>query len=180
MSSKFLIQTMLLLCLGQWLLGGLGWLAVGVTPWLGLPLTLLLIWLIRRLAVIFREEAAKADRNGQATAPKRLSFFVALVAQLPGLALLPFWAPPAFATVWQGAVLPITATLGLLWPEGAALAQPWLWLAVILEMGLFVSVATAPEPRYQPQMTAQVKPEAGDWAPARRHSDLKRRGTRVR
>lgn len=180
MSSKFLLQTVLLLCLGQWLLGGLGLLAVGVAPWLGLPLTLLLIWLIRRVAVIFREEAAKADRNGQATAPKRLSFFVALLAQLPGLALLPFWAPATIATLWQGAVLPITASLGLFWPEGAAIAQPWLWLAVILEIGLFVWVATAPEPRHQPQLATPVKPAAGDWAPARRHADLNKRGTRVR
>lgn len=179
MSPKFLLQTVALLFLGQALLGGFGWLLVETAPWAGLPVLFFLVWFIRRTSAVFREEMAAASRRGEPVQPGRLAFFVALAAQVPGLALLPYWAPEWILPLWQGAVLPVVATLGLLWPEGGALALPWLWLAALAEIALFVSTAVAAEKQVV-QSPVPVKPAAGEWAPARRHSAVERRGRRVR
>lgn len=180
MSSRFLRQIMLLLFLGQLLLGAIGWALVRLSPWAGLPATLLLLWLVWRLAVIFRDEVSKALRSGAAIAPGRLAFFVALGVQLPGLALLPFWAPRWITAVWQGAVLPAAALLGRLWPAHAETFAVYLWLAAALEIGLFVATALPRTPRRIVVATPKVARAAGEWAPARRVADVEKKGLKIR
>jgi hypothetical protein len=179
MSTKFLLQTMALLFLGQLLLGWLGWLLVGAAPWAGLPVTLLLVWFLYRLARVFRDEVQQAIRRDEPVQPGRLAVFVALAAQLPSLALLPYWAPEWIVKLWQGAVLPVPATLSMIW-AGAGAAVPWLWVSSALEIALFAWVVTAPEKKVQTYAAPPVKAAAGDWAPARRVSDVQKKGRRVK
>ena len=182
MSPRFLLQTVALLFLGQLLLGGLGRMLVETAPWAGLPVTPLLIWFIYRAAVVFREEMAQALKREESIQPGRLAFFVGLAAQLPGLALLPYWAPALdwFYLLWQGAVVPVTATVSWLWPGSADATREWLWLAAFLEVALFAWVAVPREPKAAVAVPPPVRPAAGEWAPARRVTDVKRRGRRVR
>ncbi|MFZ5814731.1 MAG: hypothetical protein ACOY93_05460 [Bacillota bacterium] len=180
MSPKFLLQTMLLLLLGQVLLGGVGWLLVKAAPWAGLPVTLLLLWFIRRVALIFREEAQAALKREAPILPGRLSLFVALGAQLPGLLLLPYWAPESAMLLWQGAVLPVTATLTWIWEPWGDVLRSFLWLAFLPEVALFAWMAGAPQPAKKAPPAAPPKAAPGEWAPARRVADVERKGRRVR
>lgn len=180
MSARFLFQTALLLLIGQVLLGGLGWFLVGVAPWAGLPVTLVLVWFLYRVGRIFREELRKAAAAGKVAAPGRLAFFVGLLAQLPGLALLPYWAPDWILSLWQGAVLPFTATLEGLWPAVGPAAGPWLWVAAPLEIGLFAWVAAGPERPVKAYSAAPAKAAVGEWSAARRLKDVKKKGLRVK
>lgn len=180
MTTKFLIQTMLLLLLGQVLLGGLGWLLVGAAPWAGLPVTLFLVWFLYRVGLVCREEMEKAMKRDEPIAPGRLAAFVGAAAQLPGLLLLPYWAPDWILTLWQGAVLPVAVTLGMLWPTGGASAASWLWLAAFFEIALFAWAAAGPQRQAKVYSAAPARPAAGEWAPARRLSQVQRRGRRVK
>lgn len=184
MSASFLRQTVLLLLFGQALLGGLGWLLVGISPWAGLPVTLLLVWFIRRIGLIFREEAEKAGRRGMPVQLGRLALFAAVSAQVPGLLLLPYWgAPEWFLHLWQGAVMPVAAAIASFWPDRGDMLLSWLWVAAFLEIALFVWVAAAPARKAAPvkdEPAVPVKASPGEWVPARRASDVSRRGRRVR
>lgn len=177
MSPKFLLQTAALLFLGQLLLGLLGRLLVGATPWPGLPVTLFLVWFIYRTAIVLREEMGRALKRGEPVQPGRLAFFVALAAQAPGLALLSFdWA----LLLWQGAAVPVAGTIGVIWPEMLESVRAWLWLAALAEVALFTWVAGAPERKAPAPSAAPAKARAGEWQPARRVTDVQRRGRRVR
>jgi len=176
MSSRFLLQTTLLLFLGQLLLGGLGMFLALNLPWVGLPVTLFLFWLIYRLAKVFRAEAANALKRSEPVQPGRLAFFVGLGAQLPGLLLLPFWAPTWITGVWQGALMPASALVSERWPA----VGEWLWLAFLLELALFVGVASRPVEVPKVYQAASLKAPAGEWVAARRLADINRRGRRVK
>lgn len=182
MSLKFLLQTAGLLFLGQFLLGGIGRMLTGMAPWAGLPVTLFLLWFITRTAAVFREEMAKALKRGEAIQPRRLALFVALTAQVPGLALLPYWAPALdwFYLLWQGAAVPVAATISWLWKVNPDALREWLWLAVFLEMALFVWAASAPERPAPVSAPPPAKTAAGEWVPVRRAAEVNRRGRRVR
>lgn len=182
MSPRFLLQTAALLFLGQFLLGAIARMLTGAAPWAGLPVTLFLLWFIARTATVFREEMAAALRREEAIRPRRLALFVALAAQVPGLALLPSWMPALdwFYLIWQGGALPVAATIAWIWPASASAVREWLWLAAFLEIALFVWVATAPERPAPVSTPAPARPAAGEWAPARRVAEVQRRGRRVR
>jgi hypothetical protein len=180
MSKRFLLQTIRLLFLGQVLLGGLGWLLVGVMPWAGLPVTFLLAWFLYRVGLVFREELKKAVKREEPVAPGRLALFVGLAAQLPGLALLPYWAPWWVLPLWQGAVLPLSATLGMIWPAAGNALGNWIWVAAFAEIALFAWVAAAPERQAKVETAPPVRPAAGEWVAARRHTDVQKRGRRVK
>lgn len=180
MSPRLLGQIMLLLFLGQLLLGATGWALVRLSPWAGLPATILLLWLIWRLAVIFRDEVSRALRRGAPILPGRLAFFVALGVQLPGLALLPYWAPYGITAFWQGAFLPVAGILGLLLPAHAQAIASLLWLAAPLEIALFVASALPRKPRRIVIPPARTPRSAGEWAPARRAADVEKKGLKIR
>ncbi len=180
MSPKFILQTMLLLFLAQLLLGGVGLYLADALPWLGLAVTVFLLWLIYRLALVFRAEAAEALKRAVPVSASRLAVFAALGVQLPALLLLPFWAPGWIVTLWQGAMLPVPATLGLLWPQVAAVGEEWIWLAFLLEMGLFTWAAGRPAVEKTVHQAAPLKAPAGEWVAARRLSDINRKGRRVK
>ncbi|MFZ5827962.1 MAG: hypothetical protein ACOY94_26960 [Bacillota bacterium] len=182
MSPRFLLQSAVLLFLGQFLLGGIGRMLTAAAPWAGLPVTLFLIWFILRTAAVFREEMAKAIKGGAAIQPLRLALFVALAAQVPGLVLLPYWAPALdwFYLLWQGAAIPVAATVSWLWPVNADPFREWLWLAAFLQMALFVWGARTPERPEPVSAPTPARPAAGEWAPARRVAEVQRRGRRVR
>jgi len=180
MKPRLLGQIMLLLFLGQLLLGAIGWGLVGLSPWAGLPATLLLLWLIWRLAVIFRDEASRALRSGAPILPGRLAFFVALGVQLPGLALLPFWAPSWITAVWQGAALPVAGILGLFLPAHAETFASFVWLAAVLEIALFAAAALPRRPRRIAVAPAAAARAAGEWVPARRAADVEKKGLKIR
>lgn len=179
MSPALLLQMALLLILGQSVLGALGFVSMGV-PWLGLPLTGAMFWIYARIARVLRHDLAQATRKGALIVPERLAFFVAVFAQVPGFALLPYWAPGWATNVWQGALLPVAGTLDLFWPVVLTAVQPWLWVASLLEIVLFTWLVIRPDPattRYTPPQPAR-RAVSGEWAPARRRVDRSRRPPR--
>jgi hypothetical protein len=165
-------QTALLLALGQLFTGLLGYAADRAGwAWTALPLPLLLAWFIYRTGGVLRTEMEKAQRRKILLVPERFALFVATLWQLPALLTLPLWAPPWASQVWQGWLLPLTGTAGLLWPGARSLAS-WLWLAFPLQMALFYG-ATRPPRRRVPQVERPaLKAASGDWAPARRYRDV--------
>lgn len=173
---KLLLETSLLLLVGQALLGGLGF-GAGALPWpyLGLPITASFIWLVIRTALVMREEMAKARKRGAMIVPWRMALFTGVLWQVPALAVAPSWFPE----VWQGALLPIRGTFGLLWPEAAAATTPWLWVAALGELALFALVAgrstIRPALRGAQVNPAQRPVAAGEWVPARRRKDIVRK-----
>lgn len=168
MRPVFLIQTALLLLLGQAVLGAAGF-VFRPWPWLGMMLPFLLFWLVVRVGRVLRDEMARAPERAGVT-PWRTALFVAVLWQLPAGALMLLW-PDLAQAIWQGALLPITGTLGYLWPAMPAAAAPWLWTAGIAELGLFVAAAAEPVRSrvIAPEVVASARKAAGqgDWVPAR-------------
>lgn len=169
---KLRLQTAFLLLIGQLLLGALGWFLSGRLPWVGLLATLALLWYAWRLGVVFRDEAERRTRRYRASAAAWTGF----LAQLPGLLLLPYWAPGWIYSLWQGAFLPVPAVLERYWPGMGGRVIPWLWLTAVLVVLLFARPAH--KERRQEAPAQRLAP--GEWAPARRFADVQKRGLKVR
>lgn len=166
------LQTALLLFLGQLLLGAPGWFLARRWPWAGLLATLVTLWFVWRLGVVFREEAERHTRRYRtATAAQ-----TAALAQLPGLLLLPYWAPEWVYSLWQGAFLPVAALLERYRPGLGQAVVPWLWASAAAIVLLFAGAGReVPAPAPPP-----VRAAPGEWVPARRLADVQKRGVRVR
>lgn len=138
MPLVLLFQVVTLLIVGQVVAGALSHAIGEVTPWLGLPFTLLWLWLILRLAVVVSEEGR------QRGASWRVPALVILLWQLPTLITLPFWAPP-WVSVWlHGAWTPVTGALAYIWPS---MVLTPLWPFLMVEVALFAWVIAQPAPR---------------------------------
>jgi len=179
MAAPIRFQITLLLLLGQILLGTVGWFLADRFPWAGLLATLFLFWFVWRLGIVYREEAERTAR-GRRTAIAGVRAWTAILAQIPGLLLLPFWAPEWIHSVWQGAFLPAVATLNLFLPSVRAAASPWLWLSAIPVVALFTWASRPTAERRSPQEEASRAAAAGDWVPARRLADVQKHGKKVR
>jgi len=174
-----LLQSAVLLILGQVLLGAVGYAVSAWLPWLGLPLSVLLFWLIVRTARVLRGELEEAARKRQAVVPWQMAAWAALMWQWPSVVFLPSgtFAPEWLGRVWNGVMLPVQGTFG------TALG-PWLWVAVVVETLAFVAIVGRPltlamalvvsKPVEQPPAQREVA-AAAEWAPARRHKDAIRR-----
>lgn len=178
MAAPIRLQIALLLLLGQVLLGALGWFLANRLPWIGLLVTLFLIWFVWRLGIVFREEAERTAR-GRRTAPST-ALWTAVLAQVPGLLLLPFWAPDWIHSLWQGAFLPVLAVLERFLPGTQAAAGPWLWLSAIVLVALFRWAARPAAANRTPAEVGPAAAAAGDWVPARRLADVQKHGKKVR
>ncbi|OTA41786.1 MAG: hypothetical protein A6D92_03850 [Symbiobacterium thermophilum] len=166
------LQTAFLLLLGQLLLGGLGWFLAGRWPWIGLIPALVLLWFAWRLGVVFREEAERRTRRYRTAA----AAWTAVMSQIPGLLLLPFWAPDWIYSLWQGTFLPVAALLERYRPGLGQVVVPWLWASAAAIVLLFAGAGReVPAPAPPP-----VRAAPGEWVPARRLADVQKRGVRVR
>lgn len=170
-----LLQSAVLLILGQLLLGAVGYAVPQGLPWLGLPLGILLFWLILRVGRVLRDYLEAAARKRQPVAPLQMALWATLLWQLPSVILLPAGtiAPNWLGQIWNGVMLPVQGTAGLLFGGAEALAS-WLWVAVVVEALVFAFIVGRPltgpavaEPPALKQVAA-----AGNWAPARRHRDV--------
>jgi hypothetical protein len=142
MPFPLLFQVVALLIGGQVLAGALGHALGQAIPWLGMPFTVLWLWLILRVAVV----AAEEEEQGGGRTSWRMPALVILLWQLPTLITLPFWAPP-WVFVWlHGVWTPVTATLAYIWP---GLASAPLWPFLVAEVGLFVWASTRSALRVQ-------------------------------
>ncbi|HWI62044.1 MAG TPA: hypothetical protein VNT75_09410 [Symbiobacteriaceae bacterium] len=181
---KVLLQSAVLLILGQLILGAVGYVLVDI-PWLGLPLGIILFWLILRLARVLRGEMeTQAKQNGRVV-PWQMALWATLLWQWPSVILLPSgtFAPEWMGKVWNGVMVPVQGTVGLISQTAADGLGPWLWLAVVLEALAFALVVGQPLATRSPvperkaaQAAAQRQVAAsGEWAPARRHREVTRR-----
>lgn len=201
MPRAVLLQMWVLLVISQLLLGAVG-LAITMTGWpvwLGLPLTVLLIWIVVRLGRILREEAERLRAPGQVPArPWLLPTAVALCWQLPGLLLLVLPLPMLYLMLWHGAVLPLFAPFAGTRTMAEAIAG--FALASVAQGGLLVwagtarmrsqNITAAPSasasrtPAAPAADDAQGQPRAAggtEWYAVRRVKDVQsRRGRRVR
>lgn len=174
-SLRFFLQMALLLASSQIILGLVGYGLALRFPWVGLLATLLLLWLIVRTASVLRYEIDRARRNRKPVVPAATALVVAFLWQLPGLLVLPLWAPRWAWAVWQGAVLPLPAVVGRL-AGTAQSAEPWVWGAYVVEILLFVGLASRSLQVRSVRRRGGVQgPSAGNtenvaWAPARRYS----------
>ncbi|HEY3367525.1 MAG TPA: hypothetical protein VGK74_20910 [Symbiobacteriaceae bacterium] len=167
-----MLQTAFLLVIGQAVFGLIGYLTRSL-PWAGLALTVLFIWFVVRTAKVVRGELPRREALRGRAIPFPWGLLAAAVLwQLPTLAAVPFWTPLWASQIWQGALLPVPGSIGLWQPAVAAAAFPWLWLAFLAEIVLFVWVAGRSEPSFM------LKPQAvpvkaapggakGEWAPAK-------------
>lgn len=166
MASRFLLETLLLLVTAQGILGAVGYL-IRDWFWLGLPLLPALVWLVIRVAAVFRDELNRAQKKGADIDPVRLTVFMALLWQMPALVGAPLWAPAWATGIWQGAVSPVTALLGL---EDS----PWLWLGTVIQAALFVWAVLRPQPKREQRLVPSdmYSKVSGEWAVARRAEDV--------
>lgn len=172
MSPTLPLDIAFLLFFAQGFLGSLAYLARSM-PLVGIPLTLLLVWLILRIALVLRDEVAIAKRKGVERNLRGIAVVAALVWQVPVLLGAPFWAPEWATLLWQGTLLPPLRALGINLPV------QWLWLAFIPEIVLFVAATSWAEPaRYMPKVTVTPSPHTtstGSWAIARSAPEGSRR-----
>jgi len=164
------LEIAFLLFFSQGLLGSLAYLARGL-PLVGIPLTIIQIWAIVRIAFVLREEVAIAKRKGVDRNLRGIAVVAALVWQLPVLIGAPFWAPHWATLLWQGTLLPPLRALGI------DLPVQWLWVAFILQILLFVAATSWAEPaRYMPKATTlPPTTPTGNWAIARSAPEGSRR-----
>lgn|GEM_PF-1512582 len=174
MSFRYFLQMALLLAGSQLVLGLAGYGTYQRFPWPGLLATLLLTWLIVRIAAVLRQEIIRARRNRKPVVPLAAALLVAFLWQLPGLLVLPLWAPQWAWSIWQGAALPLQAVVSRL--TGADLAPAtWVWAAYGVEILLFAVLASrSTDPRAQVHRARKSRRTAGsiedvEWAPARRY-----------
>jgi len=73
-----------LLFFSQGLLGSLAYLARAM-PWVAIPIAVLQIWLILRIALVLRDEVAIAKRKGVDRNLRGIAVLAALIWQLPAL-----------------------------------------------------------------------------------------------
>ena len=104
-----LLEAAVLLILGQLVLGAVGWVVPQAYPWLGLPLGVLLFWLILRVARVLREFLDEAARKRQPVAPLAMALWATLLWQLPSVVLLPSgtFTPVWMGQIWNGVMLPV-------------------------------------------------------------------------
>lgn len=145
MTPRLLVQTALFLIVIQWVLGAMGYLLDGWPP-VGLPLTIALAWLISRTAVVLRDEILWVRRKRRHVVPLAVAGFVVAFWQIPALIAVPLWAPHWLAPVWQGAMLPVLRTVGLVFPDMVGPATPWLWFNGFWQAALFMWTASRPDP----------------------------------
>lgn len=174
MSFRYFLQMAALLACSQLAMGLVGYGLYQRFPWPGLLLTLVLVWLIVRTATVLRQEIIRARRNRKHVVPLVTACLVAFLWQLPGLLVLPLWAPQWAWSIWQGAVLPVPAVVGRL--TGADFAPAaWVWAAYGVEILLFVVQASrSTDPQVLLRRAEKRRPAVGDvenveWAPARRY-----------
>lgn len=179
-----LLQSAVLLILGQLLLGAVGYVVPMGLAWLGLPLWILLFWLILRVARVLRGEMEKLAMQRQPVVPWRMAVWAVLLWQWPSVILLPegSLAPEVLGRVWNGVMLPVQGTVGLIFGRAAGTAlEPWLWVAVVLEALVFGLIVGRPVSTGLPAAkAADALPKrqvaaAGDWAPARRLNDVRKK-----
>lgn len=183
--APVIMQSAVLLILGQVVLGALGFAVPDRYPWLGLPLLLLFMWLIVRTARVVRQELEGAAKKRQTVVPWRVALSTALIWQVPALigwavlAWLPDWVP----AVWHGTALPAIDSLDRWIPALGLGATSWVTVAVaVLEAVLFGFIAGRPLAPVVTPKAAQEQAHAtvaaaasGEWAPARRHKDAMKR-----
>lgn len=181
-----LLQSAVLLILGQLLLGAVGVYAVpSEVAWLGLPLWIFLFWLILRVARVLRGEMEKMAMKRQPVAPWQMAVWAVLLWQWPSVILLPegTFALPMLGQIWNGVMLPVQGTVGLLFGQTAGTALgPWLWVAVVLEALVFGLIVGRPLSTGLPaaKAAADALPKrqvaaAGEWAPARSLNDVRKK-----
>ena len=181
---KVLLQSAVLLILGQLILGAVGYVCTEI-PWLGLPLGMLLFWLIVRLARVLRREMETLARQSGGIVPWKMALWATLLWQWPSVILLPSgtFAPQWMGQVWNGVMVPVQGTVAMFSEGAGAALAPWLWLAVVVEALAFALVVAQPLAARTPvadrkgaEAAAQRMVAAGgDWAPARRHKEVTRR-----
>jgi hypothetical protein len=171
MRPVVVFQTVLFLVLAQVILGAIGYLLPTSVVWLSLPLLLLFIWLIGRVAGIFRQEMALMQKRGASIDPPRLALFLSVVWQLPSLLVLAAFMPTWAMQVWQGALLAVPEALGLFSPTAGATVTRWLGLAAFAEMAFFALIASRPVEK-RSHVGAPVVVErpvaTGEWVSARK------------
>lgn len=180
-----LLQSAVLLILGQVLLGAVGFAVPAGLAWLGLPLWILLFWLILRVARVLRAEMERLAMQRQPVVPWRMALWAVLLWQWPSVLLLPEGtiAPPLLGQLWNGVMLPVQGTVDLLFGQAAGTALgPWLWVAVVLEALVFGLIVGRPVPTGLPaaRAAADALPKrqvaaAGQWAPARSLNDVRKK-----
>jgi Na+/alanine symporter len=177
--TTVLVQTAFLLLLSQVLLGAVGRILSG---WWGLPVLILQVWLILRIADVLRGEMLQAVRRRVKLVPWHMALWVVLFWQWPSVLFLPRITPiPALiGEVWNGAMFSVAGLVGVFGQTAADAVRSWLWVGVVLEALLFVLVAgrtivRTPAGRRQAEQAARQVAAAGDWAPARRHKDVAKR-----
>lgn len=180
-----LLQSAVLLILGQVLLGAVGYAVPSDVAWLGLPLWALLFWLILRVARVLRAETERLAMQRHPVTPWRMAVWAVLLWQWPSVILLPEGtpAPVILGQLWNGVMLPVQGTVGLLFGEATGTALgPWLWVAVLLEALVFGLIVGRPVSTGLPvaRGTADSHPRhqvaaAGEWAPARRLNDVRKK-----
>jgi len=171
---QFYLRMALLLASAQVILGLTGY-ALRRYPWPALVVTLLFLWLLVRAATVMRGEVSRAQRKGIPVVPAAAASLVAVLWQLPGLAVLPLWVPDWIWSVWQGWALPVPGVLGRLLGMELNVA-PWLWGAWVVEVLLFVGAASRREVRRVRRVAVPKVKAAGDaeWVPARRYTGKNR------
>lgn len=179
-----LLQSAVLLIVGQVLLGAVGYAVPSGFAWLGLPLWILLFWLILRVARVLRAEMEKRVMQRQTVVPCQMAVWAVLLWQWPSVILLPqgSFAPPVLGQIWNGVMLPVQGTAGLISDAAGAALGPWLWVAVLLEALVFGVIVGRPVatglPVTRPSAEAHPRHQvaaAGEWAPARRLNDVRKK-----
>lgn len=185
-----LIQSALLLVIGQVVLGAAGYAAVSAgLPWAGLPLILLYGWLIMRTARVLHSAMQEQVRETRVpTEAWRQSLMPLLIWQVPGVLVLmlarflPDWVP----LVWHGLTPPLAAAGDRLFSGLTSDMLYWYGGVIGFSAGLFMAVAgrsldlpAVPKPS---AIQGALPTAAGaDWAPARRAKDVAvRRGRRIK
>ncbi|MDF2627337.1 MAG: hypothetical protein K0R39_1168 [Symbiobacteriaceae bacterium] len=176
-----LLQSAVLLILGQLLLGAVGYVVPQGLAWLGLPLWIFLFWLILRVARVLRAEMEKKGLQRHPVVPWQMAAWAVLLWQWPSVILLPkgTFVPGVLGQIWNGVMLPVQGTVGLVSEAAGTALGPWLWMAVVLEaliFGLIVGrpLATVlPGVRQAAELPQRQVAAAGGWAPARTLKDVR-------
>lgn len=141
MSWKIMIQTAVLLAGGQSLLGSAAWF-LRQRPVFGLALAVVQIFFIIRTAGMLRHELAKAERRSDRVVRFDVALLVAMMWQIPTVLGVPIWSPDWASQVWFGSLLTVPWSLGILQPGDVYMAAPYLGLLFLVEMIVFIGVAT--------------------------------------
>lgn len=185
--GKVVLQSAVLLILGQLILGAVGLAVPPGLAWLGLLLGALIFWLIVRIARVLRSEMTAAlEQQEEVVVPWQVATWATMLWQWPSILLL--WPDTVFpewmGRLWNGVALPVQGTVDL-FADGAAI-QPWLWVAVAVEAVTFWILVARPLPaqvaarKQAAEAVQRTAAGTNDWAPARRHKDVQRRNRRTK